>query len=447
MRWSQLFIPTLREAPAGGDARWRPWVRAGYVRAAGHAVDHLYLGQRALAKVAGQLRRELEAAGGQEVALTGAGPGAMCGAAHGGIRSYKQLPQVWFQFHGAAFEACAFGGDPAGLRHACERALAACGVRASLEDPDGEAGPEPFATPGVKTIAELAAFTGLPESRQIKSVVMDAAGELVLALVRGDHSLSEAKLRAFVGGDARSAGAEEIRDVFGADPGSLGPVGVRGVRILADTALAGRRGMICGANRDDYHLRNATPGRDFQAEYHELRTAGPGPGHTGVPVLAPDGAVVGGVSSAAASFHVLSEAGAEYAPTISSVELALERILLAAAAHDAAGLILPPGVAPFSVVFTPVNVRDEAQRSAAEQLYEAARAAGCDALLDDRDERPGVKFKDAELTGIPWRVTAGKKLAEGLVEVAERKGGSSWEVPTARAVEFVRKRWDAVTAA
>jgi prolyl-tRNA synthetase len=441
MRWSQLFIPTLREAPAAGEPRWRMWARAGYLRPAGQGVDYLLLGQRSLAKIAGHLRRELEAVGGQEVALTASGPEAMCAAAHGGIRSYKQLPQLWFQFRDGQLDACAFGGGPEPLREAVRRALRACGVRAAVGDPEGGARPEPFATPGVKTIAELAAFTALPESRLIKSVVMEAAGDLVLVALRGDHSLSEAKLSAALGVPVRSAGAEEIRDVFGADPGSLGPVGVRGVRILADTALAGRANLICGANRDGYHLRYVTPGRDFTAEFHELRAAAPGPGQTGVPVIAEPGAVLGGVRAGIATFQVLGEAGAAYPPATTAVELALDRLLLAAARYDEAGLILPPGIAPFSVVFTPVNMREEALRATAEQLYQSAQAAGWDALLDDRDERAGVKFKDAELVGIPWRVTLGKKLAEGLVEVTERNANTAWEAPTARALEFLRERW------
>jgi prolyl-tRNA synthetase len=118
--------------------------------------------------------------------------------------------------------------------------------------------------------------------------------------------------------------------------------------------------------------------------------------------------------------------------------------MLAGVARDGAGLVMPKAIAPFSVVFVPVNVKDDAQRSAAEQLYEQAKSAGCDAVLDDRDERPGVKFKDSELIGIPWRITLGKKLAEGKAEVFERASGEKWDVPVGEAVEFVRGRWDSV---
>ena len=135
----------------------------------------------------------------------------------------------------------------------------------AVADPDGNLSPEEFHTPNRKTIAEVAAFTGLPETSQIKSLVMVAGGKPVLALLRGDHSLSETKFGAVAGGDARPAHPEEIRQSFGADAGSLGPVGVKNMRIIADNALKDRRNMICGANKDDYHLRNVTPGEDFEA--------------------------------------------------------------------------------------------------------------------------------------------------------------------------------------
>lgn len=299
--------------------------------------------------------------------------------------------------------------------------LEASGLRFSVDEIEGDLAPEEFHTPGVKTIAELSALTGLPETSLIKSVVMHDGTGLVLALVRGDHTLDEKAL-----GAVRPASPEEIQAVFHADPGSLGPVGLAGVRILADEALRGRQNMICGANHTDYHLRHVTPGEDFQAEYLRLRKEGDGPGATGVPVRAEGGGLVGSVGAISAE-RVL-------------MELALQ-------GRDDAGLVLPPRVAPFSVVITPVNIADAAQRAAAESLYEAAQAAGCEVLLDDRDLRPGVKFKDAELIGFPWRVTLGRRLSDGLVEVQERRGRTSWEVPVSEAVGFVRGRWDAWYAA
>jgi prolyl-tRNA synthetase len=360
MRWTELSIPTLRDEPSEGDRRRKLLVRAGYWKPSG---GPLFLGQRSLDKIGSVLREE-------------------------GV---------------------------AGLRY--------CGLHGNAEEIEGDLAPEPFHTPGVKTIAELAAFTGLPETAQMKSIVMRAGEGLVLALVRGDHSLSEAKLRKILGRDVEAATADEIRAKFGSDPGSLGPVGLEGVRVLADEALRGRRNMICGANRTDYHLRHATPGEDFQAEFFDLRVAVEGPGQDGVPVRIEGGGLVGKVGDISSEYVL--------------IELSQQN-------RDDAGLVMPPMVAPFSVLLTPVNIADQAQRATAEKLYEDAKAAGCDALLDDRDQRPGVKFKDAELIGIPWRVTLGKKLGEGLVEVQERRGKGSWDVPVGEAVAFVRGRWDLV---
>ena len=359
MRFSTLDISTLREEPSEGDRRKKLLVRAGYWGPAGAR----FLGQRSLDKIDGVLREQ-------------------------GVAG-----------------------------------LAACGLRGMVEEIEGEFSPEAFHTPGVKTIAELVAFTGLPETMQIKSVVMGSDGGLVLALVRGDHGLSERKLAKVLGGAVWAATADEIRERFGADPGSLGPVELDGVRVLADEALRGRRNMICGANQTDYHFRQVTPGIDFAAEYFDLRVAVEGPGQVGVPVRVERGGLVGSVG-----------------------DLSAEQVLIEIAqqGRDEAGLIMPPMVAPFSVVFTPVNLADDAQRSTAEKLYRDALAAGCDALLDDREQRAGVKFKDAELIGFPWRVTIGKKLSEGKVEVTERRGKTSWDVPVEDAVEFVRGRWDAV---
>jgi prolyl-tRNA synthetase len=300
--------------------------------------------------------------------------------------------------------------------------LAGCGLKTVVEEIDGDFHPEEFQTPGVKTIAELAAFTGLPETMQIKSVVMRSGEALVLVLVRGDHNLSESKLRAILGSGVEAATADDIRAQFGADPGSLGPVGLQGVRVLADEALRGRRNMICGANRTDYHLRHVTPGKDFSAEFFDLRVPANGPGQEGVPVRVEGGGLIGSLGNISAE-HVLVE--------------------IARQGRDEAGLVMPPMVAPFSVLFIQVNVGDEAQRTAAENLYADAKAAGCDALLDDRETRAGVKFKDAELIGIPWRVTIGKKLKDGLAEVTERRAMQSWDVPLSEVVSFVRQRWDA----
>jgi len=270
----------------------------------------------------------------------------------------------------------------------------------SLPDITDDLTPEPFHTPGQKTIADLARFTGQPESMQMKSLVLVANGKPVLVMLRGDHQLSEAKFAAKSGDTKfRQATPEELVKWFGASPGSLGPVGVTSMPVWMDTALEGRRNMVCGANRDDYHLRHITPGEDFQAESADLRE-----------VAAGDACVrCGGRLELRPAMELarVSEG---------SARVALDRILVAAVevGHDKDGMVLPASIAPFDVVVTAVNVD-------AEPVYRTLLDAGINALLDDRDERPGVKFKDADLIGVPWRVTAGRKLAEGIVEVVERK--------------------------
>jgi prolyl-tRNA synthetase len=318
-------------------------------------------------------------------------------------------------------------------------------------DPEGDLTPEEFHTPGRKTIAEVSAFTGLPESSQMKSLVLVAHGKPLLVLLRGDHQLSETKFGAAVGDAAfRPAHPEEIREVFGADPGSLGPVGVARLRILADHALEGRRNMIAGANRDDYHLRHVTPGEDFQAESMDLRQVETGDAcvSCGAPVEIRKTVEIGHIFklgykySESMGLHVTNAAGEEVTPIMGSYGIGIERILSAAIElyHDKDGMSLPPAIAPFTVVVTPVNMADAAQKKAAEEIYRACLGLGLDALLDDRDERPGVKFKDADLIGVPFRITVGKKVAGGMVELVERRSKKTVEVPVSEAAAQVAER-------
>ena len=440
--------------------------------------------------------------------------------ARGELRSYKQLPQIWYQIQtkfrdeprpksgllrvrqfimkdSYSFDMDASGLDVAyekhhraycrifdrcGLKYLAVEAHSgamggsqshefmvpteagedhvavcpSCGYAANLEkaesdasaplapDPPGDLTPEKFHTPGQKTIAEVAQFTGLPETSQMKSLVMAAGGELVLVLVRGDHSLSETKFAAVAGAsEVRPAHPEEIRERFGADAGSLGPVGIRGMRILADLALAGRRNMIAGANQDDYHLRHVTPGEDFTPEWHDLRQVAEGDSckNCAKPLQLKKTVEIGHIFklgykySESMGLRVLNASGAEVTPIMGSYGIGIERILCAAVElfHDKDGISLAPAIAPFDVVVTPVNNSDPAQRKAAAEIYQTCLAQGLDALLDDRDERPGVKFKDADLIGIPFRITVGKKLAQGKVEVFNRRTRETVEIDTADA--------------
>ncbi|HLY16260.1 MAG TPA: YbaK/EbsC family protein, partial [Bryobacteraceae bacterium] len=311
--------------------------------------------------------------------------------------------------------------------------------------------PEEFHTPGRKTIAEVSDFTGLPQSSQIKSLVLMANGKPALVLLRGDHQLSETKFAAASGDAAfRPAYPEEIRAAFGADPGSLGPVGVTSLRIFADHALRGRRNMIAGANRDGFHLRHVTPGKDFQAEFMDLRQVADEDlcAHCGAPVEIRKTVEIGHIFKLGYKYaesmglHVTNADGAEITPIMGSYGIGIERILSAAIElyHDSDGMSLPPAIAPFTVVVTPVNTGDAAQKQAAEEIYRACRASGLDALLDDRDERPGVKFKDADLIGVPYRITVGKRVSGGMVELVERRAKKTVDVPVTEAAAQVVER-------
>jgi len=427
MLWSKLFIPTLREESQPLLAR------AGYMRGSAY----LFLGQRALRKMEGIVREEMNAMGTQEF---GAGANLLHLARE--LRSYRQLPQIWYRVEESySFDLTAADREESyrkyedAYRRIFDRSgvkYAAAGEESTEEiaDPPGDLEPEEFPTPGQRTIADIAAFTGLPETSQMKSLVMVAGGEPVLALVRGDHQLSETKCAAVLGAsDIRPARAEEIRDLFGADAGSLGPVRVTNVRITADEALRGRRNMIAGANKNDYHLRHVTPGEDFEAEFLDLRDKGCG-----------EMARLLRLSAYLLDLHVTSEEGRDVVPAVGRYSIHLERILEVAAEQqrDEDGLVLPTSIAPFSVVVTPVH---PTQLEAAHKIYEELLSAGADALLDDRDLRPGVKFKDADLIGVPYRINVGRKMAEGLVEMVERESRQLIEVPVERIVE----RWTDAT--
>jgi prolyl-tRNA synthetase len=285
----------------------------------------------------------------------------------------------------------------------------------------------------------------------MKSLVLVADGKPVVLLLRGDHQLSETKAGAILNDpEFRPAHPEEIRQWFGADAGSLGPVGVKNIPIYADQALVGRRNMIAGANKNDYHLRNVTFGKDFQAEVHDLRQVAEGDtctkcgGVLEIRKCVEIGHIfkLGYKYSESMGLRVLNADGKEVTPIMGSYGIGIERILSAAIElyHDKDGMILPVSIAPFTVIVTPANNADPAQMDAARSIYETCLELGLDALLDDRDERPGVKFKDADLIGVPFRVVVGKKLANGMVELVERKTRQSSDVLVAEAAAAVRQR-------
>jgi len=577
MRWSQLFIPTLRDDPADAEvASHRLLLRAGYIRQLSAGVySYLYLGQRSAVKIMQIIREEMDRIGGQEMYLPALHPGelwresgrwdqmadtmfqfkdhggrevclgmtheeVMTDIARGELRSYRQLPQIWYQLqlkfrdearpksglmrlrqfimkdsysfdlddagldvsyrkhydaYCAIFDRCgldyqvveahsgAMGGSqshefmvvsPAGEDRIVLCAKE-CGYAANLEkasagtqpvkDAEDTRTPEVFPTPNVRTIEELAAFTGVQPQFLMKSVAYalvpptgagaeEAAAtspQLVLVLIRGDHEVNEAKLSDALGGAPfRPAHPEEIQAAFGAAPGFLGPLGVKGVRILIDDGLRGRRNLITGANRDDHHVRHVSPERDFTGEYHDLRLVADGDpcSRCGRPLQVAAAIEVGHIFklgrryAQAMGARVLDRDGKETTLVMGSYGIGVERILSAAVEqhHDEQGMKLPRSIAPFLVVLTPTNLNETHIREAAEQLYAHLQASSLQVLYDDRDERAGVKFMDADLVGIPLRVTLGRKTKEGVAEITERSTGQRTDAKISQVVEWLKSR-------
>src|SRR6185503_17898554 len=314
---------------------------------------------------------------------------------------------------------------------------------AEIKDEYGPGAPEEFPTPGVRTIEELTRFPGGAEaSRQIKSLVyvatIDGEPRPVLVLLRGDHQLHEIKLADSLRATAvRPAHPEEIKDLLGASAGSLGGVGAksksRDLRIVADSALKNRRNMTTGANKDDHHLRGVDIARDIPVdEWFELRTVEAGDKcprcETGTLEVF-KGMEIGHIFKLGTKYSdsmgatVLTQDGKQVPIVMGSYGIGVERIISACVEqrHDDDGIIWPASLAPFAVVVTITNMKQDDLREAGEKLYEELQQAGFDVLLDDRDERAGVKFKDADLIGIPNRITIGKKIADGTVELFDRR--------------------------
>ena len=322
---------------------------------------------------------------------------------------------------------------------------------APVEDQAGPAAPARLETPGVRTIEDLASRHGLAADRQIKTLVQVMNGQLTLVLLRGDHQLQDQKLVDATGvTDIRPAHPDEIRAALGALPGSLGAVGVTDLPVIADFALRGRRDMATGANTDDFHLTGVDVDRDIKvgtwADLREVTVGEPCP-RCGAPLQFLRAIEVGHIFKLGRKFttalgvSVLGPDGSAITPIMGSYGIGVERAMavIAEVHHDDAGLRWPLQVAPAQVTVIMVSGRDEAVRSAAESIYADLLAGGIDVLIDDRDERPGVKFKDAELIGIPVRISVGSRdLADGLVEVVSRSTGDKERVPIDEAVRHVQ---------
>jgi len=307
-------------------------------------------------------------------------------------------------------------------------------------------------TPGKKTVEEVSAFLKTAPSMLIKTLIYDTDKGVVAALVRGDHELNEMKLaRALDCEWVRLADETTVRKATNAPSGFAGPIGLDKVLktpIWADYSVRGMTDAVTGANEADAHLTGVTPGRDFTAAYTDLRVAVNGDAcprcsgimeiHRGIEV----GHIfkLGTKYSSALSATFLDEAGKAQPFIMGCYGIGIGRTAAAAIEqnHDEAGIIWPGPIAPFSCEVVPVNVADEGTKKAAEALYNALAEAGCETLLDDRDERAGVKFKDADLIGIPVRVTIGERnLKQGLVEVKERRAKEARLVKVADAAAAV----------
>jgi prolyl-tRNA synthetase len=595
MRWSQYFIPTLREDPADAEVvSHKLLLRAGIIRQLAAGIySYLPIGQRVALRIMQILREEMNSIGGQEFYLPALHPsdvwkesgrwgaigddmfrlkdrkGAdMClGMTHeevfttiarNQIRSYKQLPQVWYQiqikFRDEARpksglmrlrtfimkDAYSFDIDQAGLdrsfedqREAYKRIFTRAGIKFSIvEASSGAMGgsasnefvaktdagedliatcvncgyaanlekatsrlpeikdgiglefPAEFPTPGVRTIDDLTRFPGGASAEaQIKTLVyssvdnadlsrplfsgdlskehLDSAPKYYLVLIRGDHQLHETKLADALAANLRAATANEIQALLGASPGSLGAVGAKKraaeripevtVHIIADATLRGRRNMTTGANTDDYHIRGVDIERDIRVDqWADLRTVASGEAcprcETGVLEVYKAMEIghifkLGTKYSKSMGANVLTSDGKEVPIVMGSYGIGVERIMTAAIEqnHDEDGIIWPKALAPFDVVVTITNMKQNELRQAGEDLYKDLQRAGLEVLLDDRDERAGVKFKDADLIGIPYRITLGKKISDGLVELFERKAKTTEDVKLSEIVSRIQK--------
>ncbi len=556
-RWSQLFIPTLREAPADAEvASHKFLLRSGYVRQLSAGIySYLFLGQRSLNKIIAIVRQEMDRIGqefylpallprdlleesgrwtifgdnlfrlkdrkGADVCLGMTHEEVMTSIARNELRSYKQLPQIWYQIQTkfrdeprpksgllrvrqfTMKDAYSFDIDAAGLDESYRKhdetyraiftrcglsfvvveadsgamggsgsqefmvyteagedliaSCAACHYAANIEKatsslapvddlaPTGDGKPERIHTPGKAAIADIVAFLNMLPQHDVKALAYmalarDGKWKPLAVFLRGDHSVNEAKLLTATGArEFRYMGTEELETWFKGPAGYLGPVGLTaakeplgdGLTMVLDKALEGRTNMVAGANELDYHFRNVTPGRDFTATVTaDIRNAVEGEGCPvcGAPLKIAKAVEVGHIFKLGRRYtesmgaRVLDAEGKEVTPVMGCYGIGMERILTSAIeqSNDANGFWLPPAIAPFEVVVTVTNITDAALLAKGEQLARELEAAGFDVLLDDRDERAGVKFKDADLIGIPYRVNVGKKAADGLVELVAR---------------------------
>ena len=568
MRASQLFMPTLKEDPSDAEAAsHKLLVRGGFVRQFASGIYmFLPLGWRVMNRVNRIIREEMDAIGGQELSMPTLHPAdvwqqtgryydigsemfrlkdrgdrdmvlamtheeVFTWLASHELRSYRDLPQIWYQIqikfrdeprpkggilrvreflmkdsysfdmdvegleasyakhivaYDRIFERCGLnfyrvesdpgmmGGAQAHEYMAPSAAgedrvalCAACGYAANLDlarsvalPPEGVVGYtlEEVSTPEKRTIREVAEFLDLPPSAFVKSLLMMAGDEPVLVLVRGDHELHEGKLARVLGQEVRPAHPEEVLEFTGAEVGFVGPVGLDGVRVCADESLdpagpAGARAYVTGANKAHVHLRGVVLGRDVVPEFADLREAAAGEGcpECSATLRVEQVIEVGNIFKLGTKYSVplgaavLDEGGVERPIVMGSYGIGPARIAAAAVeqSNDERGILWPKAIAPFDVHMVQVQVTDESQTSVAAGLYARLAADGWECLWDDRQERPGVKFADAELIGCPVRVTVGRRAGEGIVEVQARASADKEEVAVDDLPGRVAELWKA----
>ncbi len=544
MRLSKAFMPTLKEIPSDAVVTsHRLMLRAGLVRPLLAGVyNYLPFGQKASLKAMTIIREEMDRIGGQELLLPVLNPveiwqetgrdkdmgsemfhlhdrkdrelvlaptheEIICNLARNEIRSYKELPQIWYQIqskfrdeprprsgelrtrqffmkdaytltvnyedldelylkHREAYQRIfrragldyfivgassgVMGGtgseefmiesdageDTCVLCRECGYAANQEVATSNLKEDHPPESPVQFKkvpTPGKRTVEEVSEFLGLPKSRFIKSLVFMGDEGAAMVLVRGDDEANESKLQPLLGASMRPAQPEEVLELIGAEIGFLGPVGLeKKVRIIADKRLEGLRNMATGANENEHHVIGVQVGETFEpTEWADVRMV-----HEGEPCPKcgkPLGVVraielghifkLGTKYSAAMGATVLDQNGKEVPIVMGSYGIGVGRLVAAVIENgaDDDGIVWPVSMAPYEVVIMPLKIKHEESVQIADELYEEIRTLGWDVALDDRNARPGVKFKDADLMGFPFQVIIGEKnLAEGKIEMKRR---------------------------
>lgn len=311
-------------------------------------------------------------------------------------------------------------------------------------------GVQAVSTPKVTTIAQVSSFLGVTPKNMVKTLIYKAGGEAVAVLIRGDHEVNEARLARVLGQGVSLADAETIFNLTGAPVGFTGPVGLP-IRVIADQAVSVLQNFVTGANKADTHLINVNPERDFQINnVYNIRyvTQGDRCPRCGEELIISHGIEVGHVFklgtkySEAFNARFLDPQGRLRPILMGCYGIGINRIIAALieCSHDEGGIIWPPSIAPYKVLVLPLNVKDKTAFQTALKVHDELEGAGIETLLDDRDQRPGVKFKDADLIGIPFRVVLGRRFEEaGEVEVQCRQGGEkSFVTPQGVVAEIKR---------